>query len=163
MRSKCLVPNHKDSSIAFLIYLSDILSIQTVFEMIQSIYMVYLFKNYCNIWLYDFWVTEKLINHLSSHAGELLACSSRSIYKFVTSEWNLWCRSAGWFSDQPAGFSSQRHYSSTSRYSISLSHNQPLQCFGFFFSDKRTGPMYQIADQSSFLMVGEPKLYHWIF
>ena len=69
MRSKCLVPNHKDSSIAFLIYLSDILSIQTVFEMIQSIYMVYLFKNYCNIWLYDFWVTEKLINHLSSHIG----------------------------------------------------------------------------------------------
>ena len=92
MRSKCLVPDHKDSSIAFLIYLSDILSIQTVFEIIQSIYMVYLFKNYCNIWLYDFWVTEKLINHLSSHAGELLACSSRSIYKFVTSEWNLCIR-----------------------------------------------------------------------
>ena len=45
----------------------------------------------------------------------------------------LWWRSPGWFPDQPAGFSSQRHYSSTSRYSISLSHNQPLQYFGFFF------------------------------
>ena len=49
-----------------------------------------------------------------------------------------WCRSLVQFPDQPAGSSSQRHYSSTSRYSISLSHNQPLQCFGFFFSDKRT-------------------------
>ena len=38
-----------------------------------------------------------------------------------------------------AGSSSQRHYSSTRRYSISLSHNQQLQCFGFFFQTNERG------------------------
>jgi len=39
-------------------------------------------------------------------------------------------RSAGWF--LLIGY-----YSLISRYSIFLTHHQPLQCFDFFFSDKR--------------------------
>ena len=54
-------------------------------------------------------------------------------FGLFTANRQQWCRSAGWFSHQPAGFSSQWYYSSISRYSISLSHNQLLQCFGFFF------------------------------
>ena len=43
--------------------------------------------------------------------------------------WSENFRPAGWF----GCFSSHYYSASSSRYSISLSHNQPLQCFGLFF------------------------------